>query len=155
MSNNKTVKNLQQKGVKTLAWLSLGIAGVGGTAAAGTFVGDWIAKAFDLLPWKWVPILLLLALFVTGVIDVLIDMTPNKAALYSVIFLPSVAGATPGKFGDTVGGWFDALMGWVNDSLITWLGTDSAVGLAIACIGGALLMARRVIKKSTGAPAGA
>ncbi|MFE9955818.1 hypothetical protein [Micromonospora sp. NPDC005299] len=155
MSKNKTVKRIQQKGVKTLAWFSLGIAAVGGTAAAGTFLGDWIEKAADKLPWHWVPVLVLLILAVTTAIDLLVDMTPNNAAVYSVIAMPSVAGAAPGKLGDTIGGWFDGLMGWVNDGLVQWLGTDSAVGLAIACIVGALLMARRVIKKSAGVPAGA
>lgn len=155
MAKSKTVKAIQSKGVRTLAWFSLGIAAVGGTAAAGTFVGDWIAAVFDWLPWAWVPVLALIILVVTTAIDLLVDMTPNQAAIYSVIAIPSIAGAAPGKFGDTVGGWFDALMGWVNDGLVQWLGTDSAVGLAIACIVGALLMARRVIKKSAGVPAGA
>lgn len=155
MAKNKTVKRIQQKGVKTLAWLSLGIAAVGGTAAAGTFVGDWIDNLFGLLPWHWVPVLVLLGLALTTAIDLLIDGTPNQAAIYSVIFLPSVAAAAPGELGNTIGGWFDALMGWVNDGLVQWLGTDSAVGLSIACIGGAVLMARRVIRKSAGVPAGA
>lgn len=153
MSKNKTVKRLQQKGVRTLAWLSLGIATIGGTAAAGTFIGDWTDAVFDWIPWEWLAPLVLAILFITTVIDLLIDLLPNKAAIYSVIAMPSVAASAPGKFGDTLGGWFDALMGWVNDTLVQWLGTDSAVGLAIACIVAAVLMARRVIKKSSGTTA--
>ncbi|MCZ7440798.1 hypothetical protein O7598_31110 [Micromonospora sp. WMMC241] len=153
MSKNKTVKKIQSKGVRTLAWLTLGVASIGGTAAAGTFIGDWINNVFGWLPWEWMAPLILAILFITTVIDLLIDLLPNKAAVYSVIAMPSVAKAAPGKFGDTVGGWFDALMDWVNSTLIQWLGTDSAVGLAVACIVAAVLMARRVIKKSAGATA--
>ncbi|MEU6204609.1 hypothetical protein ABZ814_13590 [Micromonospora musae] len=153
MSKNKTVRRLQQKGVRTLAWLSLGIATIGGTAAAGTFIGDWTDAVFGWIPWEWLAPLVLAILFITTAIDLLIDLTPNKAAIYSVIAMPSVASAAPGKFGDTLGGWFDGLMGWVNATLVQWLGTDSAVGLAIACIVAAVLMARRVIKKSSGSTA--
>jgi hypothetical protein len=153
VAKNKTVKQLQQKGVRTLAWLTLGVASLGGTAAAGTFIGDWTDNVFDFLPWEWLAPLVLAILFITTVIDLLIDLMPNKAAIYSVIAMPSVAKAAPGKFGETVGGWFDALMDWVNGVLTSWLGTDSAVGLAIACIVAAVLMARRVIKKSSGATA--
>ena len=151
----KAIRNIQQRGVKTLAWLALAVASIGGAAAAGTFVGDWIDKLFAILPWQWVPILLLIVLVVATAIDLLIDLIPNQAAIYSVIAMPSVAAATPGGFGDTIGGWFNGLMGWVNSGLVQWLGTDSAVGLALACIVAAVLMARRVIRKSAGQPAGA
>ncbi|WP_030487254.1 hypothetical protein [Micromonospora chokoriensis] len=149
----KTMKSLRQKGVKTLAWLSFGIAFLGGAFGAETFVGDVIETVLEALPWSWLPILLLIVAVVGSLIDAFIDGTPNWFAVISAIVAPSIATAVDGKFGDTISSWADSSQVWVNEALTEWTGEQSAVGLTLACIVASLLMARRVIKKSSSATA--
>ncbi|MET9301799.1 hypothetical protein ABZX66_20995 [Micromonospora aurantiaca] len=153
MAKNKTIKNIRQKGVKILAWLSFGIAFLGGAFGAETFVGDVIETVLEALPWKWLPVLLLIVAFVGSLIDAFIDGIPNWFAVISAIVGPSIATAVDGRFGDTISGWADSAQEWVNAALTEWTGEQSAVGLTLACIVASLLMARRVIKKSSSSTA--
>lgn len=153
---SKKMKAVRDKGIQTLAWSSFGFAVVGGAAASGTFVGDSVRTMLDLLPWQWVPVVGLVGLAGTTAVDLFMDNTPNRPALYSMIVLPSVATATPGKLGDVLTNGANTAMGWVDDSLTEWLGTQSSVGIAITCVVASLILARRVVKgsrKSAGAEA--
>ena len=153
MARFRAVQAARQKGMKGLAWASFIIAIVGGALIADMFLGTWIEFLLELLPWNWVAPILLLAAIITVVIDLVIDMVPNYAALIAAMIMPTVATAANGKLGDQVEKGAEAVLGWINDAMIEWLGTASTTGLAFACIIGSLLMARRVVKKSAGAGA--
>lgn len=153
MAKSKTMKSLRQKGVKTLAWLSFGLAFLGGAFGAETFVGDAIETVLEALPWAWLPVLLLIVAVVGTLIDSFIDGTPNWFAVGSALAAPSIATSVDGKFGDTISAWANSAQAWVNDLLTEWTGEQSAVGLTLACGVASLLMARRVIKKSSGSTA--
>ncbi|MEO3930933.1 hypothetical protein ABGB07_44890 [Micromonosporaceae bacterium B7E4] len=149
------IRAARQKGTTALAWASFGVAIVGGTFAAGMWIGEVIRTLLDALPWPWVPALLLLIAVVGVGIDLFVDGAPNQVAIYGGILTPSIATAADGKLGNSISDWTADLVNWLNGSLVEWLGTGSAVGLALACIICSLLMARRVVRKSAGAPAGA
>jgi hypothetical protein len=145
-----TVKAVQQKGIKGLAWASFVIAVVGGTLAPQMFLGKLIQGFLGLWPWPWIPPVLLAATIVAVGIDIFIDLTPNQAAIWSALTMPTIAASVKGKLGDTVSGWCQALLDEIDGWLHTWI-TDSSTGLAIACIAASLIMARRVVKKSKAA----
>jgi hypothetical protein len=144
------VRAVQQKGIKALAWISFGIAVAGGTLATETFLGKIVQGFLGLWPWKWIPPVLLAAAVVTLAVDIYIDLLPNQGAIWSALLLPSVAASVTGKLGDLVSqgcGWLlDQIDGWLH----AWV-TDSSTGLAVACIAAALIMARRVVRKSKAA----
>jgi hypothetical protein len=144
----KAVQAVQDKGIQILAWSSFGFAAIGGTAASGTFVGDTIRTVLDILPWEWVPVAGLIGLAGATAVDLFMDATPNRVALYSAIAIPSVATAAPGKLGDTLTDGANTAMDWVDTSLAEWLGTQSSVGIAITCVVASLILARRVVKTS-------
>lgn len=137
----------KEKGRKALAWISYGLAVVGGAALAATFVGGLIAGFIGFFP-GWVAIVVFTGGFVAMAIDLFIDGEPNQVALYTAMLLPSVARAVPGRLSATVTDLSHQALAQVNATLGAWLGTSSALGLAIACVVVALLMARRVVTKS-------
>ena len=144
------VKAVQQKGIKGLAWTSFALAVVGGTLAPQMFLGKLIQGFLGLWPWPWIPPVLLAATVVAVGIDIFIDLTPNQAAIWSALTMPTIAASVQGKLGDTVSGWCQSLLDAIDGWLHTWI-TDSSTGLAIACIAASLIMARRVVKKSKAA----
>ena len=144
------IRAVQQKGITGLAWASFIIAVVGGTLIPETFLGRILQGFLQLWPWKWIPPVLLAAAVVALAIDIFIDLVPNTAAVWSALTLPSIAASVTGRLGDEVSHWcgelLDAIDGWLHE----WI-TDSSTGLAIACCAAALIMARRVMKKSKAA----
>jgi hypothetical protein len=144
------VRAVQQKGIKGLAWTSFVIAVVGGTLAPQMFLGKAIQGFLGLWPWPWIPPVLLAATIVAVAVDIFIDLTPNTAAIWSALTMPTIAASVKGKLGDTVSGWCQALLDEIDGWLHAWI-TDSSTGLAVACIAAALIMARRVVKKSKAA----
>lgn len=144
------VRAAQQKGITGLAWSSLVIAVIGGTLATETFLGNFVQGFLGLWPWPWIPPVLLAVGIVALAVDIFIDLVPNQAAIWSALLLPSVAASVPARLGAEV----QKGCGWLLDQIDVWLHTwitDSSTGLAIACCGAALIMARRVVKKSKAA----
>jgi hypothetical protein len=136
----------KEKGRKALAWISFGLAVIAGAAIVATFVGGFIAGLVGWFP-SWVAIAAFAGAFVAMAIDLFVDGEPNQVALYSAMALPSLARAVPGRLSDTVTQMSGQALSQVNKSLGEWLGTSSAVGVAIACVVVSLLMARRVVAK--------
>lgn len=137
----------REKGIKLLAWTSLGIAYIGGAAITGTWLGRAIANIVGVFP-GWVGIVVVIAAAIATAIDLFVDGTPNYPALYTVIVVPSIASSIPGRLGETIQDLSVATITQINADLESWLGTSSALGLGIACVVAALLMARRVITKT-------
>lgn len=141
----------RSKGVRVLAWTSMGAALVGGPLIAGMFIGDAIDAVLSAIPWSWIPPVLLGLTFVVFAVDLLVDWEPNRKAIWMLLLAPSVARATPGKLGDRIGEWSNAALDVVAQPLREWLGTGSPIALALFVGVAAVLMARRSIK---GGPAG-
>ncbi|MGC9670969.1 hypothetical protein ACNTMW_31030 [Planosporangium sp. 12N6] len=142
------IKAARKKGVTGLAWASLVIALAGGALATDTWMGHLVKSILRLLPWEWLPAVLLAAAVIGTGLDLFLDGVPNQVAIASALLAPSVASATRGKLGATVTDRSGQLLAWIDRDLTGWLGTDSSTGLAIGCIVAAVLMARRVVKKS-------
>ena len=138
---------VKQKGTTVLAWISLAMALTGGTIAVETLIGQCIQFVLGALPWTWIPSVLLAVAIIGLAIDLFIDMIPNQTAIWSALTIPSIAASVDGKLGVTISRWCGELLSSINDSLSEWV-TNSATGLAVSCIGGALIMAKRVVKKN-------
>jgi len=159
MAGMATLRNMQAKGVKALAWISFGLAICGGAALAGTAPGGWIVSVLGWFP-DGVSIFILVIGLGGVAIDVFCDMEPNMVAIWGAVLLPSVAAAVinnqsgpedmkpqGAKLGTTVsdgsGTILDALNGWSH----SWIGGISTITLATTLIALAFVMARRVITK--------
>jgi len=149
MARGSNVMNrVRQRGTTALAWASFLIAMAGGALATATFVGSVVRFFLDLLPWSWLPPVLLLVAVVAIGLDLFLDGVPNQVAVYGALATPSIASAAPGKMGDKVTEWSGMVLDYIDGPLIEYVGNDSSTGLAIACVAGSLLMARRVVRKS-------
>ena len=94
---------------------------------------------------------MLLAAAVVGLaIDLFIDLVPNQVAIWSALTIPSIAASVPRRLGDEVSHWCGELLDLIDGWLHEWI-ADSSTGLAVACIAAALIMARRVVRKSKAA----
>lgn len=143
---SKKLKAARTRGVQILAWTSMGAALVGGPLVAGTFVGDAVDTVLSALPWAWVPVVVLAVLFVVFVRDLVVDWEPNRQAIYTLLVMPSVARASAGELGATIGDWSRAALDVVADPLRGLLGTGAPVGLAVIVAATALLLAQRSVK---------
>jgi hypothetical protein len=147
---SKSIKALRDKVGLCLAWISEGFAVVAGTLATDTPVGHTIQQILHLFPWAWVPVLTLIGAVVATAVDLFMDGVPNRVAVFTTLAIPSIAAASPGSFGATISRWCGDLLGWVNDRLVGMLGTNSAIGLTLACALVAVLLSRRVVKATPG-----
>jgi hypothetical protein len=136
----------KEKGIKALAWISYGLAVVGGAALAATFLGGWISGLVGIFP-NWVAIVAFVGAFVAMAVDLFVDGIPNQMALYTAIALPSLARAVDGRLSDTVTQVSGQALAQVNNSLGVWLGTSSALAVAAVAVVASLLVARRVVAK--------
>lgn len=143
----------RRRSMIALAWATFAIAIATGALAATTGLGRLVYEIVHAVPWSWLPAVLLLAAFITTVIDVLNDGQPNQAAVYSVLLMPSLAISTNGSLAHHVTGWSRQVLAMMRPSLSDWLGTTSTTGLAIVATVGVLLMSRRAIRKGKGADA--
>lgn len=144
-------KAFRSKGVRVLAWTSMGLALVGGQLVAGMFIGDAIDAVLSAIPWTWIPPVLLGLAVVVFLRDLLVDWEPNRKAIWMLLLAPSVARATPGELGERIGEWTGAALDLVAGPLRELLGTGSPIALALFVGLAAVLMAQKSIESSTAA----
>lgn len=137
----------REKGIRALAWISYVFAVVGGAAITDTGVGHTITAVVAWLP-AWAATLACVGGAVAMAVDLLVDGIPNRLAVWLGILLPSVAAAVPGKLSTTVVDLSGKMLTAVSGGMRTWLGTSSALGLALGAVAISLLVARRVIVKT-------
>lgn len=158
LTERQGVKQKQEAGIYILGWMSFGLAIVGGTFAASTWIGDTVGFILGIVPWDYLPHALLAVGFVVTFLDLVGDMTPNQGAVSSAILAPIIAvivnnGPHPAKLADRVEGWSTALQGKVGGQLAAWIGDIGASGLGIICILIATVTAKRVLAKQSAAKA--
>ncbi len=141
----------KDKMTKGLAWTSYVLGIAAGSLLASTFFGGIVDNIFGFLPWDWVPFAALALLFVFVAIDLLSDWIPNRVALYCTMAMPSVARSVNGKLGDSIESWANSVREALQGQIGSWLGTTSAVGLAVAAAGCAWLVARRTMSAKAAA----
>lgn len=139
------VRSVVARGLKVLAWLNWVIAVYGGTMLAGTFIGGWIASMAGFIPGV-APAALFVAVVVMAV-DIFIDWIPNQGAIWTAIFIPSVARGAHGRLGDWVRQESQRLTHAVSPHVVEWMGPLPALTLALTAIVAAVLMSRRVVRK--------
>lgn len=138
--------NWKDKAIKGLAWASFVLAVIAGAALTDTFIGGTVAGGIGWLP-NWVAILLLIAGAVAAAVDLFVDGVPNRTAIGIAIALPSVARAVPGRLSDQVTGLSRQMLDHANSGgLGAWVGTTSALGLAVAVAAAAWIIARRTVR---------
>lgn len=138
--------NWKDKMTKGLAWSSYTLAVVAGALLASTFIGGFVDNVLGFIPWDWIPVAILAALFVLTAIDLLMDGVPNRVAMYCTIAMPSVARAVSGSLGNNIESWAGTVRDQLQGNLSDLLGTTSAIGLAVAAGICAWLVARRTMR---------
>ncbi len=134
------------KGTRALAWISYGLAVVGGSALMATDPGSWIAATIGVFP-QWVAVFLFGAGLVGMCLDLFLDRIPNRLAVWMAILLPSSARAVHGQLGADVRDVATHISGAADARLSAWIGQSSLLAIAAFCVAVALLMARRVVRK--------
>lgn len=135
---------IKAQATKVLAWASFALGVAASPLLAGTFVGGIVDNLLGILP-SWVALLALVAIVVMTAIDLGMDGVPNRVALYCAMAACSVARSVQGQLGDSVERWSNALLTQVRGPLSSWLGTSSALALALAAGLAAWLVARRTM----------
>lgn len=126
---------------KALPWISFGAAVVGGSAMMLTVAGAGIGYLVGLIP-ALANILVVLGL-VAAAIDIVIDQTPNKLAMWVGIFVPSVALGMGGRIGQGVRDFANSVAATVSAQTSEWFGVGAMWVLASLGIGIALLVQKR------------
>jgi hypothetical protein len=137
---------MHEYGTLALAWLSWVLAAAGGSALAGTFLGGMVVGFLGWFP-AWIAALLLGAGTVAMLLDMFLDLTPNRLAIMCGILLPSVARAVDGRLGDEVTELAGRIRTQLDAWTVDWLGAAPTIGLGLFCVAASLLMARRVVVK--------
>jgi hypothetical protein len=135
----------KDKLTKGLAWASYVLGIAAGSLLASTFFGGILDTIFGALPWDWAAPAVLLLLFVFVAVDLLSDFIPNRLALYCTMAMPSVGRSVDGKLGDNIESWAGQVRSALEGDFASWLGTASALGLAVAASGAAWIVARRTM----------
>lgn len=135
----------KDKMTKGLAWTSYVLGIAAGSLLASTFVGGMVDKMFGLLPWDWVPFAVLAVLAAFVFVDLVSDFIPNRLALYCTMAAPSIARSVNGELGDSIEAGAGSVRAALQGQIGSWLGTASAIGLAIAAAGVAWVVARRTM----------
>lgn len=138
--------NWKDKMTKGLAWGSYILSVVAGALLASTFIGGIVDNLLGFIPWDWIPVTILAALFVATGIDLLMDGVPNRVAMYCTMAMPSVARSVNGGLGNSIESWAGAVRGQLQGNLSDLLGTASAIGLAAAAGLCAWIVARRTMR---------
>ncbi len=146
LGKSQAVRSMHEYGTFALAWLSWLLAAGGGAALAGTFIGGMIAGMLGWFP-SWVPALLLGAGVVAMLLDMFLDLTPNRLAIMCGILLPSVARSVEGRLGAEVSALSGRIRGQLDEWTVDWLGAAPTIGIALFAVAASLLMARRVVVK--------
>lgn len=141
---------VRDKGTRALAWVSFVFAIVAGVALATTIVGAFITGIFKFLPWHWLATLTFVGAVVAMAIDLFVDGEPNQVALASMVAIPSLARAVPGRLGANVSHLATQVHNSLDQGLNAWLGTSSPLVLGLCCAAIAALIARRVVRKTAG-----
>jgi hypothetical protein len=92
------------------------------------------------------------------VLDIALDMTPNRLAVWITMVIPSIAagmggGAKHAKVAAWISDISHTILGWVNEAMGEWIGTTSVVGVALGAGLAAWIIARRTMPAKGGAAA--
>lgn len=149
MGGRKVFRVVHDRATVILAWVSFALAIAGGALAADMWIGRFIHNLIGMFP-NWLAILALVGVFFGMALDVILDLEPNRFAIFAAIILPSLAGCTNGKLAATIDRWSADLLHFIDRDLSGWLGTSSSTALALAAILVSWLIARRVVKRGGG-----
>jgi hypothetical protein len=149
------VRAVREKSIKVLAWLSLALALAAGAMLPGTFIGSMIRTVLGWIPsfghWH-IDVVILILLILGGaailILDPLLDMEPNRGAIWAALLLPSVTRALPGGMSDWILDLANTVLHAIDDSVLFRAAPDGAGSTALAIGTGfaALLVAKRVVR---------
>jgi hypothetical protein len=136
--------NIKTNVNKGAAWTAQILAISAGAALLTTFVGQWAAVGFGILP-GWVKLVILVGAVLWALGDWFKDGVPNKQALYIGVAAPALAAGLDGKLAGNVRSGSERLLNYVDGALGAWVGTSSAIGLAAVLLVAAFVIARHTV----------
>lgn len=153
LAEREGVQRAQQTSIYVLGWAALALAITAGAYAANAWPGTAIRWLFELMPGTWlIPVALLIG-GVVWAIDILNDLTPNQAAV-TYGFVGPILAASPdasGTLASRIRDWSQALQDGVGGQVSGWVGNISAGWLAVALMGVAVVIGKRVLAKQASA----
>jgi hypothetical protein len=138
--------NVKDKVNKSAAWTAQVLAIAAGSALLGTFVGQWMASLFGMLPQS-IKVPLLVGAFLWALGDWLKDGVPNKQALYIAVVMPSLAAGLNGRLAANVLTWSKLTLGKVDAMLGEWVGTSSVLTVAAVLAVASFVIARHTVQE--------
>ncbi len=160
----RTLFNWRLKLLKPAAWGSLILAAFGGLGVSVTFVGGlivtlagWLDKIImgavniflkDDIPGGWLPgVLALVAVGLTIFWDIPRDFEPNRTAIYTMIFAPSIARSTGGLVGQWLADLRESFSAWLSEHSLGWIGVDATIPLVVPMVIFAVIIAHDIVRK--------
>lgn len=152
------VVKAQGASVYILGWIAQIASIVAGSYAAGSWPGRTVRFLFELVPGGWLIPLTLFIGFIAWAIDIISDLTPNQVAITYGFLGPILAASktSNGTLASRITDWSAQLQHSVGGQIAGWVGNVGAGTLAVALMGMAVIIGRRVLQKqSAGAGRGA
>jgi hypothetical protein len=151
LAENASVQKAQQTSIYVLGWAAQALSIIAGSYGSGAWPGRTIRFLLNLMPGGWLIPLILFIGFVVWAIDVLNDLTPNQPAITYGFLAPILAAGTGGALAGHIRVWCSALQHGVGGQISGWVGNLSAGWLAVALMGVAVVIGRRVLQKQSSA----
>ncbi len=151
LAEHASVAKAQQTSIYILGWFAQAVSIVAGSYAADAWPGKTIRWILNLVPGGWLIPLVLFIGFIAWAIDIINDLTPNQTAITFGFAAPILAAGTDSTLAQRVRDWSSMLQDGVGGQLAGWVGNVSAGWLAVALMGMAVIIGRRVLQKQSAA----
>src|SRR5262245_52474524 len=119
------------QGMPYLSYASFTLAAVGGFLLPGTAVGQQISQTLKTIPVDWAVPVAFSAMVVGVLLDWVRDLIPDRVAIYSIAFAPTLATAINGELARHVVDFAGWIAGWSVDWLSRWSGIPTSSGIAV------------------------
>ncbi len=155
LAEREGVKKAQDASIYILGWAAQLLSITAGSYAADSWPGRAIRWVFELFPAWLIPLALFIGAIVWA-IDILNDLTPNQAAISYGFIGPVLAASNDASstLASRIRDWSQVLQDSVGGQISSWVGNVGAGALAIALMGAAVVIGKRVLAKQSQASRG-
>ncbi len=155
LAEREGVKKAQDASIYILGWAAQLLSITAGSYAANSWPGRTVRWVFELFPAWLIPLTLFIGAIVWA-IDIINDLTPNQAAITYGFLGPVLAASNDASstLASRIRDWSDQLQASVGGQIADWVGNVGAGALALAFMGAALVIGKRVLAKQSAASRG-
>lgn len=156
LQEREGIIKMQGASIYILGWAALLLGVTAGSYAANSWPGKTIRWVFELFPAGVTQVVLVLG-FAAWVLDILNDLTPNQVAVTYAFLGPILAASkdATGTLAVRITEWSTQLQHGVGGQMSGFVGNVGAGLLAVALMGMAVIIGKRVLQKQATAAAAA